>query len=397
MKTIGIICEYNPFHKGHLGHIEETRQITGGDIAVVCVMSGNFVQRGDFAIFNKHARAEMAISCGADLVVELPTPYALQSAEGFAKAGVSILDNLGICDFISFGSESGDINALNDAADAIISEEAQIQTREWLEKGISYAAAQQKAADTILGERSEIFRSPNNVLGIEYLKALKKSGSEMEPVTVKRKGGEHDSDTGYSATALRKSFLSGSLPASLMPDAALSICKEEIVSGRGPVSIKLAESAILSRLRSIKNYSDVPGTSEGLEKRFKRFVSSEPSVAAILTGVKTKRYTMSRLRRMLICAALGLKTGDVRSNPPYARVLAMNTTGMKLLAKSREKSKLPIITKPASVYKLNKASVELFELEAAVTDFYVLSYPKEEERRGGQEWCRSPVIIDKKL
>jgi predicted nucleotidyltransferase len=210
---------------------------------------------------------------------------------------------------------------------------------------------------------------------------------------MKRTGGDHDSDTGYSASALRKIFLSGCLPAALMPKAALSIGMEEIDSGRGPVSLKRAELAILSRLRSIKDFSNVPGTSEGLESRFIRYVKKEPSVASILTGIKTKRYPMSRLRRMLICASLGISVDDVKHNPPYARVLAMNSTGKNLLAKTRKKTKLPIITKPASVYGLNETAVKLFELEAAATDLYVLAYQKEEERSAGQEWRKSPIVI----
>ena len=393
MKTAGIICEYNPLHKGHQLHIEKTRQAIGGEAAIICVMSGNFVQRGDFAIFNKHARAQMAVYSGADLVVELPAAYTLQSAEGFARASVYILDSLGICEYLSFGSESGDIEVLGDAAHAISSERAHMITREWLEKGVSYATAQQKAADATLGKQADVFSSPNNVLGIEYIKALRRYGSNIIPITVKRTGGDHDSDTGYSASALRKSFLSGILPAAFMPEAAVSVSKEEINSGRGPVSLKLAELALLSRLRSINDFSDVPGASEGLERRFMRYIKSESSINSILSGVKTKRYTMSRIRRMLINASLGIKSDDIKIDPPYARVLAMNSTGKILLAKARKKTKLPIVTKPASVFKLNETAVKLFELEAAATDLYVLAYQKEKERSGGQEWRRSPVII----
>jgi len=394
MKTVGIICEYNPFHLGHMGHIKKTRQILGSDAAVVCVMSGNFVQRGDFALFNKHARAKTAVLSGADLVIELPTPYVLRSAEGFAGAGVFILNNLGICDHLSFGSESGDIQKLGEAADMIIKDNAQELTREWLKKGISYAAAQQKAADEILGENAAVFAAPNNVLGIEYIKALKKYNSTMQPMTVKRTGGEHDSNTGYSASNLRMRFLNGKYPETLMPEDAFNTCKEELASGRGPVSIKYAEQAILARLRAIKDFENIPGSSEGLERRFKRYAANESSLAAILNGIKTKRYPMSRLQRMLVCAALGISNDYSKSDPPYARILALNPAGMDLLSKIRKKAKIPVITKPASIYKLDDESIKLFELEAAATDLYVLAYRNEEERRGGQEWRKSPVVID---
>ena len=217
MKTAGIICEYNPFHLGHAGHIASTRKALGDDSNIVCVMSGNYVQRGDFAVFNKHARAKMAVHSGADVVLELPVPYALSSAGGFAKAGVYLLDKLGVCDHVSFGSEAGNIEVLRDAASVIMSTQAQHLIKEWLGKGLSYASAQQKAADTLLVERADVYRSPNNALGIEYIKALLESGSSLCPMTVQRMGGEHDGDTGYSATALRKELLSGIVPLELMP------------------------------------------------------------------------------------------------------------------------------------------------------------------------------------
>jgi predicted nucleotidyltransferase len=397
VKTVGVICEYNPLHLGHLGHIEKTKAIIrsedDSDAAVVCVMSGNFVQRGDFAVFNKQARAKMAILGGADLVIELPTPYVLQSAEGFARAGVYLLEKLGVCDYISFGSESGDIDILRRAAEAITSETANQLTRQWLDTGISYALAQQKAANAVMGLHGHVFTTPNNVLGIEYIKALNYYASKMKPVTVKRIGGEHDSDEGYSASAVRKRLLGGSLPMSLMPGFACDISRQELESGRGPVSISFAEQAILSRLRFASEFSNIPGASEGLERRLKRYATTESSILSILSGVKTKRYTMARIRRMLMCAALGIKKEDTAAPPAYIRVLAMNEAGMKLLGKARKTAKMPIITKPASVYNLNDMAVSLFNLEAAATDLYALAYPKEEERKGAQEWRTSPIVV----
>jgi len=236
-------------------------------------------------------------------------------------------------------------------------------------------------------------KTPNNVLGIEYLKALNKVGSNMKPMTVERTGGDHDSDTGYSASALRKSILRGEMPKAMMTDAVVNICKEEIDAGRGPVSIKNAELAILSRLRNIKDYSTIPGVSEGLDRRIKKHTANETSITAILEKIKTKRYTMSRLRRILMCATLGISKEIVQMPPQYIRVLAMNEKGMELLGIARKKAKLPIITKPASVYKLNETAIKIFELEASATDFYVLAYPNEAQRVGGQEWRQSPIII----
>jgi predicted nucleotidyltransferase len=392
MKTAGVICEYNPFHLGHAEHIERTRKALGADAGVICIMSGNFVQRGDFAVFNKHARAKMALFGGADVVIELPVPYAVSSAGGFAKAGVYILDMLGVCDYLSFGSESGNIDLLCEAARAISTVEAQFLIRQWLDSGLSYASAQQKAADALLGTNAVLFGSPNNTLGIEYIKAIKESGSKMQPITVKRVSGEHDGDTGNSATALRKILLGGKIPSEFMLGAAAAVCVEEIASGRGPVSTSHAEQAVLARLRVIDDFSEIPGASEGLEHRFKRYALTEPSIPEILSKVKTKRYVMSRLRRMLICAAIGIKTEHTQSPPPYIRVLAMNEKGMELLKKARTKARLPIITKPASVRKLCLSAQRMFNLEAAATDLYVLAYGKREERFGGSEWRISPTV-----
>ena len=394
MRTVGVICEYNPFHLGHAGQLEKTRKALGEDITIVGVMSGNFVQRGDYAIFNKHARAQMAVSCGVDLVLELPAPFALSSARGFAQAGVYILDSIGLCDFISFGTESGDISLLKEAAELIVSEDAEVLIKEWLGKGLSYASAQQKAADAVMGARSEVFRTPNNLLGIEYIKAITELGSSVLPVAVKRTGGAHDSDDGYSASRVRKMLFSGEMPWNLVPKAAAALCLKEIEVGRGPVSFKMCELAILSRLRTIKDFSLLPDASEGLDRRFGKYVSSEPTVGAILESVKTKRYVMSRLRRMLMCACLGITAEDTAKPPPYARVLAMNRVGMKLLASARKTTKIPIITKPASVQKLSGRACELFNKEAAATDFYTLGYQNEMFRSGGQEWRQTPVIIE---
>jgi len=392
MKAAGIICEYNPFHLGHLRHIEKTRSAMGGDCAIVGVMSGNFVQRGDFAVFSKQARAGMAVSCGADLVVELPAHCALSSAEGFARASVHILDGLGVCDAVSFGSESGDIGALREAAGAIASPEASGIIREGLGAGLPYAAALQRAADAVMGRGAEIFRSPNNLLGIEYVKAVAELGSPLRPMTVKRAGGEHDGCAGWSASHIRKSLLRGERPWELMPEGAAEACEAEIAAGRGPVSMGRCELAVLSRLRAAGGLAALPGAAEGLDRRFKRYAATEPSVDAILEKVKTKRYAMSRLRRMLMCACLGIAAEDTRTLPQYIRVLALNSAGMELLGEARKKARLPIITKPASARRLPDRAARLFELEAAATDFYVLAYQNGGERSGGQEWRQTPVV-----
>jgi predicted nucleotidyltransferase len=397
MKVIGIISEYNPFHFGHMGHIKKSISLLhdekDSNIAVVCVMSGNFVQRGEPAIFNKHARAEAAIRNGADLIIELPTPYAVASAEVFAESGVYILENTGVCDFISFGSESGDIKPLKIVSNALQTDKADILTAKQMENGITYATARQLAADELLGDASEVLKSPNNLLGIEYLRALDTLKSSIKPITVRRTGGAHDSESSYSASFLRKRLLTGHMPWGAIPHHASDVYICEIASGRGPVSMKSCEIAILSRLRIYDNYSNLTGASEGLEYRFKKFVKTEPTIEKVLEGVKTKRYIMSRLRRMLINASLDITTEYIQKPPPYIRVLAMNKKGKQVLKNMQKKAKLPIIIKPASAQKLEPFAVQMFQKEVTSTDLYTLAYSSENERYGGREWLESPIVL----
>ena len=427
LKAAGIICEYNPFHNGHEAHIAETKRALGDGCAIVCAMSGNFVQRGEPAIFNKHTRAEAAVRCGADLVLEIPTPYVLTSSQGYAEAGVSILTSLGACEYISFGSESGRIDELSKVAEALSAEKTGMQIKTMLGKGIAYAQAVQMTLDVIMGERAVLLKSPNNLLGIEYIRAINKTGSHIKPITFKRTGGAHDGDSGYSASAIRRLLRGGEFAGGFgseyggecgngfgggfgniqetvsektlnaihntMPEHSIMLCKREISEGRGPVSIESLEQAIMSRLRNINDFSQFPGASEGFGNRFARYAATEPSVAMILNKAKTKRYAMSRIRRMLICACLGITAADTAKPPSYLRVLAANDIGIKLLGELRGNTESPIITKPAQAKHLDAHAAELFKKEAAATDFYVIGYPKIAHREGSAEWRQGPVIV----
>lgn len=395
MKTAGIICEYNPIHNGHVRHIAETRALLGEDCAIICVMSGNFVQRGDFAIFEKHARAESAVLCGADLVLELPLPTVLSSAEGFARGGVALLNALGVCSHLSFGSETGETESLSELADCLLGDDVSGLIKEELKAGVSYAHARQRAAERVIGQKANVLKTPNNILGVEYLKALKETNSCMEALTIRRIGAAHDSDGAESASALRKLLREGEKPWRLMPRAAAAVLKNELASGRGPVFLETVETAVLSRLRSMcaEDFARLPDASEGLDLRLMRFAQAEPTIQAILEKTKTKRYALSRLRRMLLCAVLGIRDEDKQVTPRYIRVLAMNKKGTALLREIKLKSALPVITKPAEVKTLDAAAQASFDLDAASTDFFVLAYPVSNNRTGGQEWRLSPRMI----
>lgn len=396
MKIAGIVCEYNPFHRAHAFQIAQTRSILGEDTAVVCAMSGNFVQRGDFAVFEKHARAITAVAGGADLVIELPLPYVLSSAEGFASGAVQLLDSLRICTHLSFGSESGEVDALSFVANNLLNPEIDDLIKKKLSSGISYAAARQKSAALLIGSQAQLLRSPNNILGIEYIKALITSGSTMVPVTIKRKGTAHDGENIAeelaSASMLRNMLNTGVEPWGYMPSSACRILKGEITQGRGPVTMASSELAMLAKLRTMeeREYAELPDASEGLHLRLMRYARKEPTMTDIITRTKTKRYAMSRIRRMILCAYLGISAKDSTLSPPYIRVLAFSRRGQQLLREIADRSALPIITKPASAKKMTGRARTLFERECAATDLYVLGYPQPEKRTGGQDWRISP-------
>lgn len=395
MIIAGIVSEYNPFHLGHMFHIETTRSMLGEDALIVCVMSGDFTQRGDFAAFEKHARAEAALRCGADLVLELPLPWALSSAENFAYGAVSILECLGCVTHISFGSEAGEVKPLENMAEALLSEGVDELIKAELKKGVSYAAARQKAIKNKLGDNADILDSPNNILGIEYIKALKKLNSSIVPVTLKRVGAGHDSGElleTASASKIRAMLKKEEEPWNFVPDEAKSVFRREIEAGRAPVFIENCESAVLSSLRKMnkKDFAILDRGEEGLTDRLYRFALKEPTLESVLMNTKTKRYALSRIRRLVLRAYLGIPD-DFYGMPPYAKILGLNDSGREVLKRSSKEFLL--ITKPAEGNKLSGEKKYLFELEAAAKDLYVLAYPNSMERRGGREYTEGPRII----
>lgn len=397
MLKTGVICEYNPFHLGHLHQLRQARRAAGEECALVCVMGGNFVQRGEPAVFNMHARAEMALRCGADLVVELPLPWAVSSAEGFAQGGVALLEALG-ADAVSFGCECPEVERLENLARALLSGEAQELLRRHLSAGVSYAAARERAAGELCGEDAALLRGPNNILAVEYLKAMALRGSKMRPIAVPRFGPEHDGeerDGLASASGIRKLLMEGGDVSPLVPEAAFAVIKREIAQGRGPVSAQGMEGAMMYRLRTMTEgeFEALPDAGEGLWRRFMRCARTEPTLAEVLMAAKTKRYALSRLRRMALWAYLGLTAADREGDPPYIRVLALGERGREVLREAKAASPLPIVTKPASARDLTGRAGELFEKNARAGDLYALLYPGEEQRRGGAEWMASPVVL----
>ena len=377
-KVAGIVAEYNPFHRGHAHQIAETRRLLGDDCAVLCVMSGDFVQRGDAAVFDKFARAEAAVRGGADLVLELPLRWSLSSAEGFARGGVSLLKASGVVTHISFGSETGDLAALQRAADALNSPALGALLREELQTGVSFPAARQRALERLIGADAAVLSNPNDLLAVEYLRAVSALGAPLEPIAVQRLGAGHDQpgEGDYpSASQLRAWMREGRDVSAHLP-AAPAV---------PPVFPEDLELAVLSRLRMLPQeaFAALPDAAEGLENVLFQAVHSESTLEAILEKAKSKRYPMSRLRRMLLCAALGIKKAD--GLPPYLRVLAANEQGRALLHGMRRAASLPVVTKPAAARGMPE-----FRLTADAHDLYVLAQP---DKTPGQDWRHTPAML----
>lgn len=399
MNVIGIVGEYNPFHNGHEYHIRQSRKALGEDCPVVCVMSGDFVQRGEPAVYSKFARAEAACRCGADLVVELPLPWSLSSAEGFARGAVYLLSRLGVT-HLSFGSEAGELEPLETLAQTLIDPAVNGEIKSILsaDASLPYAVARQQALENRLGELSTQLELPNNILAVEYLKAIYDLRLEMHPLTVLRFGSGHDreGDCGpKSAAEIRRVINHGGDISPFVPREANLVWEREKQQGRALTDKNILEAAILSRLRMFNStyYEALPDGGDGIGRRLYKAAHEEASLDAITAAAKTKRYALSRLRRMCMCAALGIKAGMAEELPPYVRVLAANARGCGLLREVSRKGEIPVITKPASVRELPGECMELFRLGADAHDLYVLGLCAREEKKGGKEWRTSPKIL----
>ena len=333
MKTVGIICEYNPLHLGHKKQIDEIRRICGADTAIVCLMSGNFVQRGAPAIIDKTYRARAAVQSGADLVLELPIEYALSSAEGFASGGVGILGPF--CDALCFGAETADKELLLSTASALLSEEFPPVLKEELEKGLSFPAARQ-AALARMGLDAAVLESPNNILAVEYCKAILSRNLSMEPLPICRGGSYHDElpdAENPSATSIRKLLVESGDYKSLVPDPAQYIFADVPLH-----TMEAGQRAVLAKLRTMTDaeFEALPYGSEGLWRKFMHACREQATLEDIITATKSKRYTRTRIDRMVMCAFLGLTLQDLLSPVPYTRVLAFTDRGRTVLKKARQ-------------------------------------------------------------
>lgn len=344
MKIAAVICEFNPFHNGHKYLLSEIK--AQGYDSVIGVMSGSFTQRGEVAVADKFDRAKIALKNGADLIIELPTPYAVASAQIFAKGSAEIIKATGVVDAVFFGSECGDIELLKKAAFATKDEKVAEILKENMTNGDYYPLALEKAVREVFGnEISDILASPNNTLGVEYIKELE--GSGIETATVKRIAVEHDSLTSKgefaSASLIREMIFKGEDIRDFVPEGDFE----------NPAKTEFGERAVLYKLKSmsIEDFENLPDVAEGLHNRIYNAVRKCSSLEELLRGIKTKRYTQARLRRIITYAVLGITRDLQNASVPYLRILGMTDTGKGTLSLIAKKSSLPIVTSVASSLK----------------------------------------------
>jgi len=390
MNAIGIISEYNPFH---LGHGWMLQQLKARQQPILCLMSGNFVQRGQPALCPKAARAEMALAAGADLVLELPTPWAMAPAETFASGAVQLLARTGVVSHLAFGAECPDTGRLQTLADCLDSAACEEILRRLLPGGAPYAACRQQAVAQLLGpEEASLLERPNNILAIAYLRAARHT--HLQPLALPRMGADHDGAPAAgiaSASHIRQLLAEGDILQAMgyLPEPSQAILQRELEAGRAPADLSYAQRAILSHLRQMTPQQLQPydGGSEGLYRRLWDAVQRSTSLEQVLEQAKTKRYPMARLRRMVVSAWLDMDAPE--GEIPYLRVLAANAAGRTLLRQMQDAG-LPVLTKAADVEALGPAAAELFRREALWTDQYGLCCPTVQPC--GTDWRLTPTM-----
>lgn len=435
MTICGIIAEYNPFHLGHAHHLLETRRRLDPDALLVCAMSGNFVQRGDFALLEKYERAAMAVECGADLVVELPLPAALSSGDGFARGGVKLLAALG-CSHISFGAECDNLLLLLRAAALVHSSKIEPLFKAARNSGLNYAAALQKAAEALDPEAALLLSEPNNVLGMAY--SLQAVAAGITPIPIPRVGAGHNDsaakDGFASASCLRGLILSahlrpavsgsltdaagsgvlsensvsvgsglpaangvpsgsGSLSAepwrAYMPTAAADRLLSALRENRAPVAASRCDTALLSHLRRLDVESLRPYAAglSGFAERLHLAIQKGCTFEEVCAAAKTRSYTLAHIRRTLLRAYLDLPV-TLSLDPQYIRVLALSPGGAEIL----RRAKLPVITKPASERRLPEALQPALRHDALADSLYALAAPHKSERSAQARWRKTPFV-----
>ena len=412
-RVLGIIAEYNPFHNGHMYHLQKAKAQSGAQYCI-CVMSGNFVQRGNTSIVNKWKKAEMALLNGVDLVIELPTIYSVASAEGFSLGAIKLLNNLKIVDAISFGTETSDFAALNNISSIVNEEPMKYKSilNSELKKGLSFPKARENALMLYLNDNKRydnILNTPNNILAIEYLKALKKIKSTIQPIPVKREKVYYNDnvivDEFASATAIRKLLKNEEFSEirKVVPKSTYQILKKETELGNVVLDLSRYEKEIIYNLRrmTVSEIAELPDVNEGLEHSLKNAANYSNDITNLINIVKTKRYTVTRIQRILICALLGITKRDVgmaKKTEPYIRVLGFNEKGKELISRiNKQNPKATVITSVKKFQDKNnnnknsKIYKRLLDIDIFSTNVYTMACKS--ESLANLDYTKNMVIL----
>lgn len=386
MKVNAVISEFNPFHNGHKYLVDSVKN--SDDCAVVAIMSGSFVERGEASIIDKFSRAEAAVRCGCDLVLELPAPWCFSGAEFFALGGVGVADGIGVCDALVFGSESGDIEELKDCESKLSSPayKAAVEAARMYDRSKNTSDIRREVYNTLYGENG-VFSGSNNLLALEYLHAVRTLASSLTPMTVQRIGGDYN-DTELrgicSASAIRNAVKQGVRGLSgYMPEESWHIMNRELGAGRY-FSLSRLDTAVSAMLRAssperLSGYMEMSG---GIENRLCDAALAFGSVDEIVDGVRSRRYSASRLRRAILSAMLGVTMADVSAPPMFTVVLAANERGRKVLSEARKRSKITVISKMSDSKRLSAEAKRQFELHMRTERLYELCCHGSPEKRG---------------
>lgn len=376
MRICGIVCEYNPFHNGHRYQIEKLKRDFGFD-AIVGVMSGNWVERGDAAIFDKRIRAQAAIMNGVDLIIELPAMHSMQSAEIFAENAVYILNSLNLIDTIAFGTETDNSEVLTETANLLANEPAMFKSiiRAEMNSGVPFFTARANAVGKMLGKaHMSALSSPNNILAIEYIKALIRLNSRIKPLAIKRIGTGHDkagaADGISSASQIREFICCNNIDyLNLVPENCHTIYKN---AKKHDIS-KLDSAVIAHFLKTdAEDIQNAPDVSEGLENKIKKSAQSAKNIRELCDFAKSKRYSYSRIRRIVLNSYLNISTKDQKTRPQYVKALNFTDIGQRMLHHIKSSGVLPVGTNRNCV-KANHFAEQIWDRELIFDKIYDLT------------------------
>ncbi len=386
--TVAIISEYNPFHTGHEYQLQKIREDFGKDTEIIAIMSGNFTQRGEIAIADKYLRAEWAVRCGINLVLELPFPYSMSSAEIFARAAVHIIKSIKVVDYISFGSESGDVTALSKISENMLKKEYREAFRELSSaaesKNLGYPALSEAAYKKAFSEDVSLFKEPNNILAIEYIKAIRLFNAPIKIHTVKRLGAAYlskqiTSDTYQSAMSIRSALISGDKSyINAIPEAMKSSFDENLSKNEFPTDESNLSSAVIShfRLNSRDDDKIIFDARGGLYNRLKNASIEAYDIPSLVSNTETKKFTNARIKRAIWYSFFGVTSSEVKDLPRFSQVLALDTKGRALLKSIKSKSNFPLITKPSADTSLDKKAKEQKQRLEKADSIFQLAKPK---------------------